>query len=377
MKKIYFNKELVKSYPHTPFLAPLLWIYNYKEGSIAGMERKMYDTNELQERAKKWKSVIEYASIKDCDFVVYPKNFAIDLYSELKKEALEAKKYNKNIVVFFDTDIEAPIPGIDNMIVFRCSLTQDSPKNEYSLPYFCPEIVVNTKLPISKEVSIWYVWYGRKISLILRLGDKIRNFKPIKRFLYRLVYSQTLKHLIKDKWCINPSCKMTTLAFPLLQVGKWDIVRRNAVKHLEKSKYKFNFIRRDKVLNPKVGGSLRDEYISNMVNSTFVLVARWFWNNAYRLYETMSLWKIPLLIDTSIKLPFENEINYRDLFIRVPYSDIKNVDKYIDIYLEKNINDLDKIGERIKNIFEDNLRMYPFFRKTVENIEDYFSQIEK
>ena len=352
MKKVYFNKKLVKTYPHALFLAPLLWIYKYEGVGLAWRDWMFYDTNELKEWAEKWKNVIQYTSIKDCDFVVYAKNFNIDLYSELKQEAQEAKKYNKKIVVFFNTDIEAAIPYIDNMIVFRCSLNQSSPKNEYSMPYFCPEINVNMKSSSVKEISIWYVWYEWTSSILLKLWETIRSLPPIRKFLYYFVYKQNLTHLIKDKWCVNPSFKKDTLAFLLLQVGKWDIVRKKAIQYLKKSNYKFNFIKRDWVLNPKTSKNLKDEYINNMVNSTFVLVARWFWNNAYRLYEAMSIWKIPLLIDTSIKLPFENEINYKDLFVRVPYSDIKNIDKYISLYLENNINSLDNNREKIKKIFE-------------------------
>lgn len=368
MKKIYYNKDLIKSYPHTVFLSPIQWIFKYDDSKLDWYDRKYYDINELQERTEKGKNIIKYSSIESCDFVVYPKNFRVDLYSELKEEAIKAKKHNKKIVVFFYTDIEAPIYGINNLIVFRPSLTQDSPKNEYPMPYFCPEINKNIQPSDLNNISIWYVWYEWNPSLLLKIWDKFRSFSPIKRFLYHLIYNQKLRSLIKDKWCINPSFKMDTLAFQLLQVGKWIIVRSKAIGYLKNSKYKFNFIKRDKVLGPKTNSNLKNEYINNMLQSTFVLVARWYWNNAYRLYEAMSLWKIPLLIDTSFKLPFEKDINYRNLFLRVPYNDIENIDIYIDKYLKIHDNKLDNIQQEIKKLFNNKLRMFPFFKLIIENI---------
>ncbi len=220
MKKIYFNKKIINWYPHTIFLAPILWLYQYREGNLDWIDWKFYDENELKEREKKWKDVITYSSIEDFDFVVYPKNFIIDLYLELKKESIIAKKYNKKIIVFFNSDIEAPIPDIDNIIVFRTSLNRESPKNEYAMPYFCPEIQTNNKINQNDEVSIWYVWYQWNPSLMMKIWNYIRSVSFFKSFLNRLIFSYTFKNLIKDKRCITPSMKMNTLAFHLLQFGK-------------------------------------------------------------------------------------------------------------------------------------------------------------
>lgn len=364
MYKIYFNKDLIKDRPWTTFLTPILGIYKYKWKWTIWTEYLYYDEDQLQEWESNWKKLIEYSNINECDFCIRPRNFYIDSFPELKKEAQKAKEYKKKIIVFADTDLESPIPYIDNMIVFRTSLTNSSPKYEYSLPDFVKPLYMSIKKN-NYDYSIWYVGYGWKSSFKLRLRDKIRNIKIFYKTINFIIFNETIHKLLKnlDRFCIEPHIKINSLTFQILQRQKWLIVRWKVVKNLENSNYKFNYIKRDIVLNPKVVWDLRKQYIDNINNSTFIMVARWHWNHAYRLYECMSVGKIPLFIDTNCRLPLEDRINYKDLFLWIPYKNINDIDKYINEYLHKHKNELDKIEDEIKNIYATNLRMYPFYQK--------------
>lgn len=59
---------------------------------------------------------------------------------------------------------------------------------------------------------------------------------------------------------------------------------------------------------------------------------RGFWNYSFRMYEAMSLGRILIYIDTWANLPFIDEINYKDLFIIIPFSKRKYIYKYIDAF---------------------------------------------
>lgn len=87
-----------------------------------------------------------------CDYVIFPKTFKIDFFDELKKESINAKKYGKKVIVFYDFDNEVPI-RFDNVIVFRSSSTIDS-NNEYGLPSFIKPL--DYKKYISRDISIGY-----------------------------------------------------------------------------------------------------------------------------------------------------------------------------------------------------------------------------
>ena len=56
---------------------------------------------------------------------------------------------------------------------------------------------------------------------------------------------------------------------------------------------------------------VRREYVENLIHSDYVLCVRGSGNYSYRLYETLSLGRIPVLIDTDCALPFADEIDWR------------------------------------------------------------------
>ena len=59
-------------------------------------------------------------------------------------------------------------------------------------------------------------------------------------------------------------------------------------------------------------------YLENMKNNTFILVARGAGNFSYRLYETMMMGRIPVIIDSDQVFPFENILNYDEFSIKIP-----------------------------------------------------------
>ncbi len=74
---------------------------------------------------------------------------------------------------------------------------------------------------------------------------------------------------------------------------------------------------------------LRKEYIENITHSDFVLNPRGDANMAARFYEALALGRIPVVIDTGWLLPLEDIIDYKKFVVFVPYTDIKNTEKYI------------------------------------------------
>ena len=60
---------------------------------------------------------------------------------------------------------------------------------------------------------------------------------------------------------------------------------------------------------------LRFEFIRNILSSDYTLCFRGSGNYSLRFYETLCLGRIPLFINTDCKLPFEDEINWRDMFM--------------------------------------------------------------
>ncbi len=358
--KIYYDKDLLKNNSCVPFLLPIEKLsYNYREP---------YDKGQIESWKSVWKKLIQYSNIEECDFVVFPINYKVDYFVLLKKCAYESNKYGKKVIVFYDTDIELPIPYINNIIVFRTSLNDSSPIYENPYPTFIPSIWKKNKIGNNGEISIWYSWYSWKLTIWSIIMEKIRWLRIYKSLITFLFNKLCIYTIIPDNICKDPLWKWDILTFLLLQKWKQIFYRAKVLERLKSSKYKFNFIKREKVLNPSCKWELREQYIDNIQNSTFTLVVRWYWNHAYRLYETMSAGKIPLFIDTESRIPFDNQIDFKSLFIRVPFSDIKNIDSYIDKYVSKHQNEFDNICDRIYEIYLSYFRMETYFPKLLNII---------
>lgn len=91
-----------------------------------------------------------------------------------------------------------------------------------------------------------------------------------------------------------------------------------------------NFIERSSYSGHKNTISLdpvraRQEFVANMEGSDFVLCVKGDGNFSYRFYETLSMGRIPLLLDTHCCLPLEDRIDYSAFVCRVPLSDLRNI----------------------------------------------------
>lgn len=74
---------------------------------------------------------------------------------------------------------------------------------------------------------------------------------------------------------------------------------------------------------------VRAEYVRTIVDSHYVLCARGIGNWSYRLYETLCLGRIPVLVDTDIGLPYDFAIPWRDHVVWIDRRDIPNIGERI------------------------------------------------
>ena len=104
-------------------------------------------------------------------------------------------------------------------------------------------------------------------------------------------------------------------------------IRRTALRTLSRSRLvTTNFLTRDAywggavrhAKDPALVARVRDEFVRNMFESDYVLCARGAGNFSYRLYETLSAGRIPLLIDTDCALPLSDRINWPRHAVFVP-----------------------------------------------------------
>jgi hypothetical protein len=103
----------------------------------------------------------------------------------------------------------------------------------------------------------------------------------------------------------------------------------------------------------------QNEFYNNMKNNTFILATRGGGNWSMRFYEIMCAGRIPVLLDTDILLPKEDEINWEELIIID-----KNVDKLVKKVIEWNSYGKEFIYNKqneIFNVWFNKLRPQIFF----------------
>ncbi len=84
-----------------------------------------------------------------------------------------------------------------------------------------------------------------------------------------------------------------------------------------------------------VMGYEKDQYIKSILDSDFVPSCSGIGNFSYRLYETLSLGKVPIVVDTDIVLPFWDLIPWKKHCIFLKVSDIPNVGQFVMDFMEQ------------------------------------------
>jgi hypothetical protein len=69
----------------------------------------------------------------------------------------------------------------------------------------------------------------------------------------------------------------------------------------------------------------RLEYVRNIQESDYTLCVRGGGNFSYRLYETLSMGRIPLFVDTDCVLPLDFDIDWREYCLWVDEADIDRI----------------------------------------------------
>ncbi len=82
---------------------------------------------------------------------------------------------------------------------------------------------------------------------------------------------------------------------------------------------------------------LREQMVETILNSDYALDIKGDANNSARLFEILSLGRIPIIIDTERNLPFRDKIDYSSFSLIVDYRDIKKLPEIITSF-HKNIS---------------------------------------
>ena len=148
--------------------------------------------------------------------------------------------------------------------------------------------------------------------------------------------------------------------------------RRQALAILKKSdKVATNFVIRTSYSgNAKTltvdAKQARKDYVDNIKNLDFTLAPKGDGNFSVRFFESLSLGRIPLLIDTDCPLPLEEEIGYDDFILRVSHKDLPHIaDRVAAYYSSLTPEDFIEKQKKCREVFEKYLKIDVFFRQVL------------
>lgn len=288
--KIWFNKEKID---FTKFKSEQFLLGPFYDLNVIALDKNF--KNALYSWIKSIGTIVTATSLEEADVYIYHDKLNTDIgeYIEL------AKQHNKNIIAFYNDDNSTPIALPTNVKVYRTSILKSKQKeNEYPLPAWSED------------------FYTSRGNINIR--------------------SKGNKAVIGFCGAITHPIRNTAI---------------NLLKH--NINIETNFLLRNSFWGGNIHNQdLRNEYINNILDSDFILCCRGAGNFSYRLYETMSLGRVPIIVDTDIALPCDDIIDWKTISIWV--NDINCINEHINEFWN-NITDVDykKLQYKIRSTYED------------------------
>lgn len=116
--------------------------------------------------------------------------------------------------------------------------------------------------------------------------------------------------------------------------------------------------------------SSRAEYIDNLLQSDYTLCVKGDGNYSFRFYESLCVGRLPLFIDTDCVLPFEDEIEYNELFPRFALGNAEIVpSQLLKFHASLSVDEFTERQRRCRDLWEESLSPHGFFSKLCRRLE--------
>ncbi|MFA6315448.1 MAG: exostosin family protein [Candidatus Paceibacterota bacterium] len=345
----YVNPEWRRKGLHTPFLNPW-WGNPYEEAAI--FSKQMFDTYSFDTLCYTITDNIEKA---DLVFAPYKHNWLLNFDNDLLAECISvARTHNLPLLIDGSGDIEHSQVG-DNVHILR-----------YGGYRFLPESN-RIQIPLTTDDLLERCRNGQ---LSIR---KKNESKPVVGFAgwTEISLKQYLRTIVKE----SPVRVRGLFDSRYRACTKGILWRQKAIKILSRSpQVKFNYLARSSFsANPKTAEGdmrkLQTEMVDTILESDYALDVRGDANNSARLFEILSLGRIPVIVDTERNFPFSERIDYSSFALIVNFRDINNLSKIISDF-HKNISPerFEQMQKNARDVFVNYFRIDAFMKYVIEDL---------
>ena len=314
---LYVNPAWRRGGFHTPLLNPW-WGNPYEEISI--FAKQLFDAHSFDTR---FYTVTDNIAAADMVLSPYPYVWFLRHNTALFEECVQtAREANLSLLIDGIGDIDYPIE-IENAYVLR-----------YGGYRFLPDRRRIQIPPLADDLLERY--RESRFQIREKCGGK-----PVVGFAGWASLSpvQVLRTMIKE--------------LPIRLRGIFDVRYRACTKGVLWRRKAINILKRSQLVtvnfrerssfsaNPKtaVGDmqKLREEMVDTILQSDYALDVRGDANDSTRLFEILSLGRIPVIVDTERNFPFSDKIDYSSFALIVDFRDIKHLPERIAEF-HKNIS---------------------------------------
>lgn len=230
-----------------------------------------------------------------------------------REAALQARRAWKPLVVFSEGDFPANIP-LPDAVLFEQSVRRSrmGPRS-YALPVFIPDLLgeyFGGELPVRRKGGAPVVGF---------CGQAARGRLPAAARWARMRLRRLAYHAGRRTW-EPPAVEHTSLRRRVLDaLGRGGRVGTNFVLR-DRYRAGISLERRRDPRDPT-----RLEFIENIAGSDYTVCMRGQGNFSVRLYEVLSLGRIPVYVDTDGLLPFTHVLPWRELCVWVEAHEVAHV----------------------------------------------------
>ena len=115
----------------------------------------------------------------------------------------------------------------------------------------------------------------------------------------------------------------------------------------------------------------RRQFVDNLLNNDYALVVRGDPNASQRLYEALSLGRIPVVLDTDCVFPLEHLIDYREFCVIIDYKDLKRAPEILaDFHRALSPEKYRRMQYRARDVYEKYLRIDSFSKYLVAMLRE-------
>lgn len=327
MLKFYTNLTEQRALRHIPLLPLVLPFVQTEPAKGQDPWECRYDDYQAQSQ-----QCFSLTTLADCQVVILPYDWfwvrgyhwlprmeprVVKAIRTLSAELLaQAAAIQKPLIVFFMGDRSHEAINLPNSIIFREGLYQSRrTTRDFAQPAFVEDLLT--------------AYCGGELQL--------RPYQPQPTVGFcGLAKPNSLQNLVKLS--LYQALMLATHGHVDVSPYKGKLLRMAALAQLNQHPgITPNFIvRNESVFFGKSFQAAKDyrlEYVTNMMESDYILCCRGSGNYSYRLYETLCMGRIPVFINTDCVLPFDFVHEWRDYMVWVEESELDQIpEKILDFH---------------------------------------------